>query len=436
MRKATFVALLTAALAFGVAACSATHSPVLPNAVQAPAAAGVDHAALRGDATTRTRAVYAIAQSDVIETWSGPTAQPKAVRTHDDGAVDVTMLRSGTDFTMRTVTKMNSGSNEDFVMRGQFVASGRTSSEYFYNDGYQGFDASTRLGSSYSGKDRWPNGEVGVVFPLKGGSTWSSAAADNYSIDNIDYTGVKNGTKVGMQNTGEFAQQASGFYTGRDSWVNTSNGQQQFTERFDVASPTLLRYDLLLPGYSPEGWQFSQPQNQRIAVTVASTGKAAYPQGTKDVPDWYPGGRQLPANLLVDNLTVLKEQVTPPAGCKLSGTVQVVVENWHLLDPVAGSLSTGSNDYYGWDGAGTFPRCVVERTVHRLYANGLWYVDWLNGKPYYQETENLTEVMQPATGASPAMAGSPSIVPVAVRAQAIRSHLAAQALEWGFAPGQ
>ncbi len=438
MRQVLPGALAVAALALGAAACSNSTpagSPVVPVPAQAVRAPGAIAAAGTGQSVS-----YALTQRSQIETWAGPSAKPVSSSASDTGTETDTMTPGGSGtFTLLTKTAMNSGSQVRFTLNGQTVANGGTSSEYFYADSYAGTDVQSGAGATYSGKDRWPDGELGVVFPLTAGSSWDSVGLDNSSIDTLQYATAKDGKRTGAREKGDFSQQPTGFYTGHDAWSVTPGAHREYAERFDASSRSSLAYELTMPGYSPERWSFGQPASGRIPVSVTGHGNAPFPQGTKDVPVWYPGGR-LPANLIADRLTVMRGSVAPPAACKLSGKVPAVRETWSVLDPVAGGRSSGVNTYYGWSGSQPFPACVVESSTSELVANGIWYVDWLTGKPYYRESDTLLEVR--TGGAAQAVrpgAGAPARawfgLPLEARQHALAAHLAAVRLALGRAPG-
>ena len=425
MRQVLVGTLISAALAIGVAACSGsqlTGSGVVPPAgstmgAPAGATAGTDALGMSPSGQPTRTATYAVTKTIDTKIWNSPTGSPRESAKSDTGTATVQMaITSGTGkYTLKTHTIMSSGSKEAFLLRGDFVKTGNDRNQYFRSDEYRGTDTLSGKGSTFSGTDEWPMGELGVVFPLKAGRMWSSTGADNYAIDNVDITGTQDGKTVGNEDQGKFRQQANGFYIGEHTWTDTSTGNIEYGERFNVSSNTELDYTFLNPGYGPEIWKFSPPTSHFIEVNVSAQGKPSFPEGIKDVPDWYPGNH-MPANLVEDNLTVLPNLVQAPAECRLDRKVQAVREDWMILDPVSGALSKGNNMYYSWSGA--FAGCIVEEYVHDLIANGIWYVGWANGSPYYEERGKTTELLTslepgaaaPDLTAAPGWLGAPTSV--------------------------
>ena len=409
----TFVGrLASAAVCVSITACSGLHSTgagAVPSVSSQSVSTGSD---LSASASTpgSGQARYSVTSHVDISTRSGPNAHPQTLQSSDSGHITIGMTVDGNGrFTLTTDQKMISGSSLKFTLHGIFVNSGNTSKQYFLDDQYSGAD--TTFGTSaYSGTDNFPNRELGVIFPLRAGNSWSSLGDDTFTTENVD-SRVQNGKVESDRNTGRFTQRADGFYTGRDTWENPSS-QVQYAERFDASSPSALSYTLTMPGYSPENWSFSQPASKTITVDVSGSGRSAYPKGTSNVPDWYPGGGALPGTLATDTLRVGNVTVTPPAACGMTRKTNVVEERFSLLDPVGGSTYQGVNRYYGWPARGNFPACVTLEYTTKLVANGIWYVSWKNGEPYYTEHGTSIQVLEPGTTAAvPGMAaGSGSFV--------------------------
>jgi len=378
-------------LALGLGACSGSQTA---GSAVVPSAQGAGAPMMRTAGSSPAQTSYAVTQTTDTQTWNGPTGKPATSKTSDTGTASVSLSQStgtsGTNFTMTTNTSMKSGATEHFVLQGSLVYTGSSTDEYFYSDTYNGTDAAG-LGSIYSGKDTFPDGELGAVFPLSSGSTWDSTGNDKYSIDNTQYTGAASGKPVGDEDAGTFNQVFTGYYSGNDTWTNTQTKKREYSERFGATAPTALSYVLSLPGYSNEDWTFAPPSKGAITVTASAKGKAPFPTGAQSVADWYPDKGKLPNSLIVDRLKVMPGTVTAPSGCNLSSPVSEVQETWSILDPVAGSYSYGTNDYYGWSSEDGFPQCVAESSTQELIANGNWYVSWLTGKPYYVEKATLLE---------------------------------------------
>lgn len=333
---------------------------------------------------------YTTVTSTTITTHNGPEAPPRTRSLSDRGTtfLKLTVDKSTGNYDEISDTRMDSGSKQHFDLTGLFVKSGATVRQYFSSLTYSGVD--TLIGhSTFSGTDHFPNRELGVVFPLRAGAHWSSAAEDRFTTEDAN---IGRRGRVVAENIGKGLLQANGFYTARDTWRN-ERGAREYGERFDVTGPTALSYSLSLPNYAPEIWAFGRPAHSSIDVAITSSGRTAFPKGVRRVPDWYPGGSGLPSSLVMDDLHVGTSNVRAPAACHLAGMVPVVTERYSMLDPVAGVYATSIDRYFGWSKRGDFPACLTETDRTRMYANGIWYVSWHNGEPYYDETDTLVEAM-------------------------------------------
>ena len=408
-----YIGALAVTIGVGMAGCSGTRTGAgaLPPSTNTAASGAIDTrpATLRRATISSGAIKYDIAINRRITTWNGPVANPRTVSVSDSGKTTVTLAFDKTTgaYVERTDSRMLSGSKAAFDLHGHFVKSGDTDSQYFDYETYSGTDMLFGR-STFSGTDTWPSRELGVVYPLRPGSSWSSLAEDRFATDTIDYSHNSQGRRIASENLGEGDQQADGFYVGHDRWRHYASGGLEYAENFDVSGPAALSYTLRMPRFAPENWAFAQPSGQRIAVDISSSGRSAFPKGVKHVPDWYSGNGQLPTALNADELSVGSSKVHAPMGCHLNRLVNVVTERFWMLDPVAGSYATSVDRYYGWPKAGGFPACVTEEYTNTLYANGIWYVGWHNGKPYYKERGTMLEAALSPSGVMPNVPTGPA----------------------------